>query len=209
MTLAELMKANGVADDVIAKITAGMKENKIYTASEENLDIRYGKLKTDYDNLNAQHGESAKLIEQLKAGTKGNEALQGKITAHESTIAQLQEQLRQTQIESAVKVALMEAKATDIDYMTFKLKEKGEIEIGEDGKIRGIEDKIAGLKTQFPTQFEKANGSDIVPNPLPNGDNRGAGITKEQFAKMGYQSRLKLKNEQPDVYAQMTGKATE
>ena len=34
-------------------------------------------------------------------------------------------------------------------------------------------------------------------------------VTQEQFNKMGYQSRLKLKQEQPEVYAQMTGKATE
>ena len=34
------------------------------------------------------------------------------------------------------------------------------------------------------------------------------GVTQEDFNKMGYQSRLKLKQEQPDVYAQMTGKAT-
>ena len=43
-------------------------------------------------------------------------------------------------------------------------------------------------------------------NRLPGNDDSNA-LTREQFEKMGYQSRLKLKNEQPDVYAQMTGKA--
>ena len=33
--------------------------------------------------------------------------------------------------------------------------------------------------------------------------------SKEDFDKMGYQSRLKLKQEQPEVYAQMTGKVAE
>lgn len=55
MTLEELLKKQGLSDEQIKAITAGMKENKIYTASEENLDIRYGKLKTDYDNLTTQH----------------------------------------------------------------------------------------------------------------------------------------------------------
>ena len=33
-------------------------------------------------------------------------------------------------------------------------------------------------------------------------------FTKADFDKMGYQGRLKLKQEQPEVYAQMTGKST-
>ena len=44
MNLTEILKANGVDDEVIGKITADMKTNKVYTASEDNLDIRYGKL---------------------------------------------------------------------------------------------------------------------------------------------------------------------
>lgn len=174
MTLIELLKENGIADDVIEKITAGMKENKIYTAGEENLDIRYNKLKGDFENLTQQHGESTKLIEQLKAGTKDSEALQGKITEYESQVSQLQEKLKQAQLDAEIKISLLGAKATDIDYMTFKLKEKGELELGEDGHIKGIDDKIAGLKTQFPAQFESAakGGKEIDENPLPEGDGR-------------------------------------
>lgn len=173
MTLQEILKKNGVEDDVIANITACMKENKIFTAGEENLDIRYSKLKGDFDNLTAQHGESTKLIEQLKAGTKNSEALQGKITAYEGQVTQLQEQLKQTQLEAEIKVALLGAKATDVDYMTFKLKEKGNLELCEDGKIKGIDDKIAGLKTQFPEQFETGENVGIIePNPLPDDDGR-------------------------------------
>lgn len=206
MTLQEIMKKNGVTDDAIANITSGMKENKIFLAGEENLDIRYSKLKGDFDNLTAQHGESTKLIEQLKAGTKDSEALQGKITAYEGQITQLQEQLKQTQLESEIKVALLSAKVTDVDYMTFKLKEKGDLEIGEDGHIKGIDDKIAGLKTQFPTQFESGKGGSVVePNPLPEGERRNS-VTKEAFEKMGYQDRVKLFKENPETYAELAGK---
>ena len=81
MTLEELLKAKGLTDDQIKAILDGMKENKIFTASEENLDIRYGKLKTDQDNLTTQNGDATKLIEQLKKGTKNSDELQGKITA--------------------------------------------------------------------------------------------------------------------------------
>lgn len=206
MTLQEILKANGVSDEAIEKIVAGMKENKIYTSGEENIDIRYGKLKDDYESLTTQHGEATKLIEELKKGTKGNEELQGKVTAYETQIADLQKQLKQTQIESAIKVALLGAKATDIDYMTFKLKEKGEIELAEDGSIKGIDDKISGLKTQFPNQFETAGSKDgriYDVNKLPEQNDDG-GVTKEAFEKMGYQERLKLYNENPETYEELS-----
>ena len=95
MTLEELLKAKGLTDDQIKAILDGMKENKIFTASEENLDIRYGKLKTDYDNLTTQNGEATKLIEQLKKGTKNSDELQGKITAYETQVETLTKQLNE------------------------------------------------------------------------------------------------------------------
>lgn len=45
MDFKELLKAQGVSDDQIKAITKSMKENKIYTTSEENIDTRYAKLK--------------------------------------------------------------------------------------------------------------------------------------------------------------------
>lgn len=173
MTLEELLKAQGLSDEQIKAITASMKENKIYTASEENLDIRYGKLKTDYDTLNTQHGESTKLIEQLKKDAKNDEALQGNITAYETQVANLQKELDETRLESAIKVALMNAKTDDVGYMAFKLKEGGALELDEDGNIKGIDEKISNLKTQFPTHFDSENNPgprEIDPKPLPEGD---------------------------------------
>lgn len=206
MTLQEILKANGVADDVVEKITNDMKTNKVFTTGEENLDIRYGKLKTDFDNLTAQNTEANNLIEQLKAGTKDSEKLQGQITAYEGQVAELKEQLKQTQLDSEIKVALLSAKVTDIDYMTYKLKEKGELELGEDGHIKGIDDKIAGLKTQYPTQFagDENGGREVLgSNGLPKGDNGPRTVTKEQFLQMGYNERLALKQENEQLYKQL------
>ena len=66
MTLQEILKAKGLDDKAIEGIIGEMKQNKIFTSAEENLDIRYGKLKTDFDALTKQHGESTALIEQMK-----------------------------------------------------------------------------------------------------------------------------------------------
>ena len=152
------------------------------------------------------------LIAELQKATKGNEEMQGKFAEYQNQVTQLQAQLAETKIKAALKVALLSEKALDIDYLTYKINEKlnGEgktLELDENENIKGWDDILSGVKTQFPTQFEKANRIQVDPNPLPNPVNNTSGVTKEEFAKMGYQSRLKLKQEQPDVYAQMTGKS--
>jgi hypothetical protein len=88
MTIQELLKAQGLDDATITKVTNAMKENKIFTSSEENLDIRYGKLKTDSENQASQLKEAQKLIEEMKKSTTGNEDLQKKVTEYETQVSQ-------------------------------------------------------------------------------------------------------------------------
>lgn len=167
MTIAEILKAKGVSDDIIKAVQDDMKANKIYTASEENLDIRYGKLKTQHESTTQQLTEANTLIEELKKGTKGQEGLQQKVSDYEAQVTQLQQQLAKTQLDAEIRVQLLSAKALDVDYMTYKLKEKGELALDENGKIKGWDDKLAGLKTQFPAQFEASGQKKVMENRLP------------------------------------------
>ncbi len=202
MTLQEILKAKGLDDKAVESVIGEMKQNKIFTASEENLDIRYGKLKGDFDTLTAQHGESTKLIEELKKSNAGNEGLQGKITEYETKVQNLEKELQQTKIESALKVALLEANVTDVDYLTFKIKEKGEVKLGEDGKIKGIDDTIAALKTQFPQHFASESKKKIDENKLPNGEEHKDGYTKKDILSKPYAERLKMYQENPEQFNQ-------
>jgi hypothetical protein len=160
--------------------------------------------------LDGKTGELEKantLIADLKKGNKDNEGLQTKINDYENQVAQLQAELEQTKLDNAIQLALRDAKAVDPDYLAFKLREKyssEELKLGEDGKIKGMDDKLAGLKTQFPTQFESSSKKNILENKLPDNKEGNDSITKESFAKMGYQDRVKLFNEHPEVYAEMT-----
>lgn len=206
MTLQEILKAKGMSDEDITAVIGEMKQNKIFTASEENLDVRYGKLKTDHDNLTAEHKKSTDLIAELQKATKGQEAVQGKITEYEATIQKLKEEAVQAKTESALKIGLLSAgaKADDIDYLIFKMEHDGDWkpELGDDGQVKGLEDKVKGLKTQFPNQFETASQKKIEEKKLDKPDNESK-VTKEDFAKMGYQAKLKLFNENPDLYKQL------
>lgn len=143
------------------------------------------------------------LIEDLKKSTKGNDDLQGKITTYEGEVTKLQEQLEQTKLESEIKVALLEAKATDIDYMTFKLKEKGELKLDEQGHIKGLKEMLDGLKVQFPNQFESTAIKKVDPNKLEDGNHQEKGMTKSDFLKKPYSERAKFAQENPETFKEL------
>lgn len=171
-------------------------------------------LQTKYDSQSQELASANELIAELKKGTKGNEELQGKITTYEGQIQQLQEQLQETKIKSAIKVALLSEKALDVDYLTYKLeskvKEDGKaLELDETDNIKGWKDLLSGLKTQFPNQFENAgdgNGSYQVLDPqrLERGDGREKTPTKDEFRAMTYEQRVALKQKNEELYRQLS-----
>lgn len=126
-------------------------------------------VKTERDNANG-------LIEELKKGNKGNEELQGKITAYEAENKQLQQQLQETKVRAALKVALLAENALDVDYLTFKVNEKMKadgktLELDENENIKGVDEILTSLKTQHPAQFKIAQiERKVDPQPLPGGD---------------------------------------
>jgi hypothetical protein len=197
-------------------------ESKIneYNGSEANKDkqVKIGNIstgeyvnKSDYDALNetlkgkeTELATANTLIADLKKATNGNEDLQAKISGYETDIINLQEQLEETRLKSAVKVALLSAKAADVDYLTFKLNEKGEkLELDENGNIKGWEDKLSGLKTQFPNMFESGENKGgfkvLGDNRLPGGREENT-LTKDEILKKPYAERAALYAENPDAY---------
>lgn len=173
---------------------------------------KHDALQAAFDGKNAELQQANDLIEQLKKDSKGNEEMQGKIDGYEQQVAHLQAELAQTKMQAAIKVALLSEKAVDIDYLTFKLneklKEKGEtLEFDDNEQIKGWDDKLAGLKTQFPTMFAAAGegGSGYV--PIDNGglpqSNGSKTVTKEQFRAMDYNERAKLKEENAELFKQL------
>ena len=202
MNLIDILKAKNIEEAVIQSIQEEMKANKIFTASEENMDVRYNKLKSQHETASKQLTEANDLIATLKKSTEGQEDLQQKVSAYEAQIASLQAQLEETQIDADVNVELLAAgvKPDDIDYVMFKLKAKGKLERGEDGKIKDMEDKIAALKTQLPAQFTSESKKNILENKLPSEMENGDSITKESLLKKTYAERMKIYNENPDAY---------
>ena len=201
MNLTEILKANGVDDEVIGKITADMKTNKVFTAGEENLDIRYGKLKNDHALAQQSIADLQSQIAQFEQLKSQNATL---VEEANKKLAELQEENDRIKLDNAVERALIEAKVQDVDYMKFKLKEKHPdgFKLDENGKIESINTVLDDLKVQFPNQFAKTEKK-IEEKKLEKSDDNNGGISSEQFTKMNYHERAKLFKENPEQYAEL------
>lgn len=210
-----------LGDELYKQIEAKVNEHNGNEANKDNQ-IKIGNLgkgeyvsKAKHDALqeliNGKDTElksANDLIAELKKGTKGNEELQGKITGYETQVAELQKELQETKINGALKVALLSEKAIDVPYLTFKLEEKLKaegktLELDDNGNIKGWDDLLSGLKTQLPNQFESVTNKKVDPNRLPKSED-GQIMSKEEFNKLGYNSRVKLREENPELYETMT-----
>ena len=146
MNFTELLKQNGLTDEQIVKIATEMKSNKIYLASEENLDVRYNKLKLESESNAQELAKSQALIAELQKGSKGNEELQLKIKEYEKENEKLRKSFEVQKVESALERALLEANVNDIDYVKFKLKEKGtEFKLDDNGQLVNFKDALDAL----------------------------------------------------------------
>lgn len=170
--------------------------------SKAKFDATDAENKTNVSKLT----EANNLIKQLQTAAKGDENLQSQITTYQTKVQQLETELQQTKIDAAIKVGLLSENATDVDYLTFKLKEKGEkIELDEQGNIKGWADKVAALKTQLPGQFAtKGKGSYDGFKPMDkNNQQQEQKLTKAELLKKPYAEQLKFFNENPDGYKEI------
>ena len=202
MNLNEILLANGIGDELVGKILGDMKSNKIYTANEENLDIRYQKLKNE-------HSASAQTISELQTKLAELEQLKVQNVAlvdeANKKIAEMQAENNKIRVDNALERALLDAKVQDVDYVKYKLKEKHTdgFKLDDNGKIDGIGALLDEMKIQIPTQFEKTEKK-IEEKRLEKQDDSNGGITTEQFNKMDYHAKAKLFTENPEQYANLT-----
>lgn len=157
---------------------------------------KYDALQALLDGKTTELDTANGLIAELKKGTKGNEELQSKITGYEGQVAQLQKELEETKLENAIQLALRDAKAIDPDYLAYKLHEKykpEELVLDENGKIKGIDEKLSGLKTQFPNQFSGDANRRYNLNKLPEDQGGGdiAPKSLEDALKLAYEPKNK------------------
>lgn len=66
MTLEEILTKSGLEEDKAKEVLQTMKDNSIFIVGEENLDVRYKKLKEDHEGLTGKYSEAETLIKSLQ-----------------------------------------------------------------------------------------------------------------------------------------------
>ncbi|MFR1730140.1 MAG: phage scaffolding protein [Eubacterium sp.] len=74
---------------------------------------KFTDLETEKENIASQLSATNKVIENLRKATKTDEDLQKKVTAYESKIQTLNEELKVTKTENALEFALAQAGAAE------------------------------------------------------------------------------------------------
>ena len=137
------------------------------------------------------------LIEQLKTEAPPDEA------EYQRRVSDLEQQIKQVKIDTAVKVAFMNAGVADADYMNFKLHEACELELDDSGNVKGLEAMIDRLKTANPGSFTgkavKGNYNGI----RPIADYEESRFTRADVIKMPYAERVAFYNENPEGYREL------
>lgn len=154
---------------------------------------KHSALETEKNSIQEQLTAAQQLVEDYKKSSKNDEAAQQKITEYETKVTQLTTELEQAKLDSALKIALLQAKASDVDYLMFKIKQDGkELKLDDKGEIKGLNDIISSLKTQLPAQFESnsAGKKKIDENKLPgsNDDDEGEPQTLAEAIQQSYEN---------------------
>lgn len=145
--------------------------------------------------LSNSNSEAAKYKKELREKMSADD-----IKAKED--AEKQEKLQKDYDELLRKVNISEnkAKLLALGYDDTLANETAE------AMVNGETDKVFAAHKKHLDAVEKKIRSDILKEtPKPNGGNSDKTITKEQFDNMGYSERLKVYEENPEIYKEFTG----
>ena len=168
--------------------------------------------------------ETALAAVELPTDNTEIERLKAAVSKSNSEAAELKKQLRTKLTEDEV-AKLKDAEDREklqSDYnalltkVTISENKAKLLAIGYDDKladetaeamVNGELEKVFTNQKKHMENLEKKIRADVLketPKPAPGGAG-GKGITQEQFDAMGYTERLKVFNEQPELYNEFTG----
>lgn len=198
----DFLKELGLEDEVIGKIMA--EHGKTVNDIKEKAD-KVDSLQAQIDDFKGQIKDRDQQLKDLGEKAKGNEQLEQQIAKlqdeNKQTAKDYQEKLDKQAFDFKLSEALSKAKAKnpkavkallDVD----KIKLDGEQLLGLDDQLKNLRENEGYLFGDEP----KLKGRSAQPSP--SGDPKG--MTKEQFSELGYSERVKLYNENPDLYKKLS-----
>lgn len=193
----EELKALGLTDEQIEKVAEDYEKNYVTKNqfNTKNEELKQAKeslttMQSDIETLkkaNADNAELSKQIDELNAAQLKREA---EYTA----------QIQKMELDGIVERTLLSSKVKNAKAVRALLDLEGAKV--KDGTIKGLDDQLTKLKESDPYLFESESKPSGVTPGEPHGVQGSTGITQEQFNKMGYLQRAKLKEDDPNAYSE-------
>lgn len=117
--------------------------------------------------------------------------------ANKTAKAEYDQKIKDMKYDAAIEKSL--SNAIHPDLVSGKV-DRSKLKLNEDGTVTGLDEQVKSLKETYKDMFKPDKKGKTPPNP--EGGNPLA-VTKEEFDKMGYLSKVKLKNENPELYTSL------
>lgn len=194
MDFKEYLVSKGIEESKVNEIVEGMPAQKLYLTDEENLKPRFDKLKAQKEQQDAELANATKLVADLQKSVKDNEDATAKIAQYQQEAEQAKTKQAEIEKTYALKDALREAGAKDIEYMMFKL---GDVDMDDKGAIIDLDNKIKSLKESNVDWFagdeqatEQQSGFEVIDNKLET----GMAGTAEETAIKAFEQAVGIQN---------------
>lgn len=195
MDFKEYLSSLGIEEKTVNSIVDGMPKNNLYIASEDNLDTRFSKIKEQKEQLESDLNTANNLVSELQKTVKNNEGATSKIEQYQKEAEEAKAARAETEKTYAIKDALREAGATDVEYMMFKL---GDIEMADDGTVKDLDNKIKGLQESnadwFKSSGNKPDGSDGGYKPIDSKLEDGNPADPETAAQAAFEAAVGIQS---------------
>lgn len=201
MEFKEYLLSKGVTEEQATQIVSGMPDEKFHLTSEEKLDERYGKLKTQKEQLEADLQNANQLVDDLKKSNQSNEDLQSQIDDYKNQLEEVNAQRKDDQKNAAIELALTQSGALD-NKAAKALLDLDKMELSDDG-LKGLDEQLKDLKENKGFLFQKEEDP-TYPHLVKGGNPNGSSRTTKSIAEMSYQELESLKTNNPEEFAQLT-----
>lgn len=141
----------------------------------------------EIEELKAEITNRDNQIVELQNSVKDDSELQKELEEVKQSNAEWQDKYKQSQLNNAVKLAVAKDANDADDILAFI--NKDELELQDDGTVKGLDKAIETLKESKPYLF--ADNKPVGKKPA-DGKTMQTGITKEQFDSMSVAERTEL-----------------
>ncbi|PTE98917.1 hypothetical protein BUY63_00700 [Staphylococcus epidermidis] len=141
----------------------------------------------EIDELKAEITNRDEQIAKLQDSVKDDSELQKELDELKDKNAEWQTKYQESQLNNAVKLEVAKDANDADDILAFI--NKDELELQDDGKVKGLDKAIESLKESKPYLFAESKPSGRTPD---DGKNVNGGVTQEEFNNMSVAERTNL-----------------